>query len=428
MSNSSRKINQSSRVAASSAAAKTTPTKRSKSPTNASHTSDHATEPSRKNPRTPPKQSASSRSTASIDAKIVTPATSSALALEKKGAKKSPAAKSNARRSLSMIGEDDSTAAATKSGGEKSDGKKESAGAAKKKLPFGGKTKPIEIPDVVQRVYHIVHKHTGSIGGNGHGGAIYGELTTGSMQKMTNFMVKHTGLSEDSRFIDVGCGLGKPNLHVAQCPGVDFSYGIEMEHVRWMLGMSNLYQVLEAAKKDEVDGKEFKEGESKIGHGCYFAHGDITEANYFDPFTHVYMFDIGFPPRLFHQLAEMFNRSQSEYLICYHGPRLMIEDYGFNVELIVQTPTSMHGSAEGHTGYIYRRSEDAKPSKACKTKKFGVPCDPLFAKAWEMCRADLDVGRKHVGEEVEKHMGRTTKRVTRSASRKSSLAEEKKSE
>jgi len=115
----------------------------------------------------------------------------------------------------------------------------------------------------------------------------------------------------------------------------------------------------------------------------------------------------------------MFNKSQSEFLICYHGPRLMIERYEFNVELIVQTPTSMHGSAEGHTGYIYRRNPECKPSgKACRTKKFGVHCDPLFAKAWETCRAGLDAVRTHTSEEVEKHMGITSKRVTRSAARK----------
>lgn len=131
---------------------------------------------------------------------------------------------------------------------------------------------------------------TGSIGGNSHGGAIYGELTVGSMQKMTNLMIEYADLSTDSRFIDVGCGLGKPNLHVAQYPGVDFSYGIEMEHIRWMLGMSNLDHVLKAAVEDEVHGNNT---ETKIGHHIYFAHGDITEAEYFDPFTHVYMFDIG---------------------------------------------------------------------------------------------------------------------------------------
>lgn len=126
----------------------------------------------------------------------------------------------------------------------------------------------------------------------------------------------------------------------------------------------------------------------------------------------------------------MFNRSQSEYLICYHGPRLMIDDYGFNIELIVQTPTSMHGSAEGHSGYIYRRNKDVKPSKskACRTKKFGVRCDRLFAQAWETCRAGLDAVRDHNAEEVNKHMGVSKRRVTRSASRKSSIEEEKKAD
>ena len=112
-----------------------------------------------------------------------------------------------------------------------------------------------------------------------------------SVQKMTNLMMKHTNLDETSRFIDVGCGLGKPNLHVAQYPGVEFSYGIELYHTRWMLGMSNLQQVMIAAKSDYESGED--KGDEAIGHRLYFAHGDITEATHFDPFTHVYMFDIG---------------------------------------------------------------------------------------------------------------------------------------
>ena len=57
-----------------------------------------------------------------------------------------------------------------------------------------------------------------------------------------------------------------------------------------MLGMANLYQVLGVAKSDEGDGKE---DDTEIEHICYVAHGDITEANFFDPSTHVYMFNIG---------------------------------------------------------------------------------------------------------------------------------------
>eukprot|EP00554_Chaetoceros_debilis_P007761 CAMPEP_0194077598 /NCGR_PEP_ID=MMETSP0149-20130528/4197_1 /TAXON_ID=122233 /ORGANISM="Chaetoceros debilis, Strain MM31A-1" /LENGTH=383 /DNA_ID=CAMNT_0038758667 /DNA_START=260 /DNA_END=1411 /DNA_ORIENTATION=+ len=228
-------------------------------------------------------------------------------------------------------------------------------------------------------VYKLVNKMTGSIGGNGRGGAIYGELTMGSMQKMINLMKEHTNFNSSSRFIDVGCGLGKPNIHVAQDPQVEFSYGIEMEHVRWVLGMSNLKVSLKEACRQEAEGQTEEEC---IRHRCMLAHGDITEAQFFDPFTHVYMFDIGFPPKLFKQLGKMFNRSQSEYLICYHRPSLMVDRYGFNVELIIQEPTSMHGSSEGHMGYIYRRvGRKQKIGKGLQSVD-GVPCDPLFKDAW----------------------------------------------
>ena len=146
------------------------------------------TEPDRKVPRTPPRRTASAKSTASYDdARIVTPAAaSSAMAQEKRSARRiaSPSSTKSARRSLSLAATP--TKGSEVVGKESHTEKEDSAVNAKKKLPFGGNKKPIEIPDNVQRVYHIVHKHTGSIGGNGSGGAIYGELTTGSMQKMTN--------------------------------------------------------------------------------------------------------------------------------------------------------------------------------------------------------------------------------------------------
>jgi len=282
----------------------------------------------------------------------------------------------------------------------------------KKRLPFGREvidTIPtLPVKSVTRKVYHLVNKMTGSIGGNGHGGAIYGELTVGSMQKMVELMKIHTNFGPESRFIDVGSGLGKPNLHVSQDPGVEFSYGIEMEHVRWMLGMSNLNKVLEAAQKQGND-------EDQIGHRCIFQHGDITEAERFDPFSHVYMFDIGFPPKLFKQLGKMFNRSQSPYLICYHGPRLMVDRYGFDVELIIQASTSMHGSSENHTGYIYRRAQahskkgrknmiKNKCPVGCEDLPHNVPCDPLFVDAWRSTRRDIKPLLKDVNSLVTKSL------------------------
>ena len=214
--------------------------------------------------KSPQKSQQTTVSTPATNANIVTPLSTTVFASV---SAKPPLVSSQARRSLKPAITEET----------------------KQKLPFSGSSKPIQVPPNVKRVYTIVNKHTGSIGGNSHGGAIYGELTVGSMQKMVDLMVKHTNLGHDSRFIDVGCGLGKPNLHVVQSPGVEFSYGIEMEHTRWMLGIANMAQVLKQAKMDEIEGrtKDF------IGYNCVLEHGDIRDAKFFDPFTHVYMFDIG---------------------------------------------------------------------------------------------------------------------------------------
>lgn len=270
-----------------------------------------------------------------------------------------------------------------------------------KQVPFSFPgSRPVQ-PNT-RKVYSIVSRMTGSIGGNGNGGAIYGELTIRSMQKMVDLMKVHTNFNENSRFIDVGCGLGKPNLHVAQDPGVQFSYGIEMERVRWLLGMCNLNKVFDEALRQSSNKIDKKT--DLIGHRCVIEHGDITDADYFDPFTHVYMFDIGFPPKLFKRLATMFNRSESPYLICYHSPRVMIKRYGFDVELIIQSPTSMHGSSEGHMGYIYRRVQCRnRIKKKCpmvmNDNMEAIPCDPMFISAWKSSRCnveDITMGVKKV--------------------------------
>ena len=60
----------------------------------------------------------------------------------------------------------------------------------------------------------------------GRGGPIYGELTSGSMQKVVELMVSKGGLDEGSVFLDVGSGLGKPNLHVYGQVKVKYSVGV----------------------------------------------------------------------------------------------------------------------------------------------------------------------------------------------------------
>lgn len=157
----------------------------------------------------------------------------------------------------------------------------------------------------VKKVYSIIHASTGSIGGNADGGAIYGETTAFSLQNMINLMKVHTGFDSSSRFIDIGSGLGKPNLHVAQDPGVEFSLGIEVKKLRWMLSLHNLHSVLkyriEQAHSTGLHTTDL------LGFNCFFSYGDITDAKIFDPFTHVYMNDIGFPPTLMKKISHIFH-------------------------------------------------------------------------------------------------------------------------
>ena len=128
-----------------------------------------------------------------------------------------------------------------------------------------------------RKAYSLIQKKTESIGGNSHGGSIYGEITIGSMQNVVNLMKQHTNLGPESRFIDVGCGLGKPNIHVALDPGVEFSYGIEIDSNRWVLGMINLDICLTNA----IEEDQSKQNEQFL-HRCISEHEDIMNAKSFD--------------------------------------------------------------------------------------------------------------------------------------------------
>ena len=102
----------------------------------------------------------------------------------------------------------------------------------------------------------------------------------------------------------------------------------------------------------------------------------------------------------------MWNRSQSEYLICYHSPKNIIEEYEFEVELLAQTPTAMHGSNEGHTGYLYKRKSKTDTTRINSTtnKQEEVPCDDLFADAWKVVKG----GRETLRDAVKLEMNEST--------------------
>ncbi len=84
--------------------------------------------------------------------------------------------------------------------------------------------------------------------------------------------------------------------------------------------------------------------QGSVNGNTYFVHSDIDSAISFNPFTHVYMFDVGFPYKLHLRLARKFNcSSYAKYLISFKPPKRIIRAFGFKVTLVHQMPTSMHG-------------------------------------------------------------------------------------
>ena len=75
----------------------------------------------------------------------------------------------------------------------------------------------------VDLVYKSTAKYNGALGASGHNGPIYGELTQHCMHIILQILVEKCELSASSRFLDVGSGIAKPNLHALQYPGVSLT-------------------------------------------------------------------------------------------------------------------------------------------------------------------------------------------------------------
>ena len=93
----------------------------------------------------------------------------------------------------------------------------------------------------------------------------------------------------------------------------------------------------------------------------------------------------------------------------------MIEKYGFDIELIVQASTSMHGSAEGHMGYIYRRSSP-KTTPSC-TKNGNIQCDPRFSDAFSLVHQNPDHIRNVIKQQLKETLTSTRPKRTLRAKR-----------
>ena len=81
-----------------------------------------------------------------------------------------------------------------------------------------------------------------------------------------------------------------------------------------------------------------------VNGNTFFVHSDIDRAGTLNPFTHIYMFDSGFPPELHFGLATKFNKSMhASHLISFMSPLYIIYTFGFKVKFLHKFSTSMHG-------------------------------------------------------------------------------------
>lgn len=214
-----------------------------------------------------------------------------------------------------------------------------------------------EVRRCVKVLYSQIQRFC-KIGGNGSGGAIYGEMRLGSFQKIVDYMKKYLDFSKESKFLDIGSGVGKPTLHVSQDPGVSLSMGIELKKERCYLSQHVLRSLLLNSEKKNLHIKNLSK--------CWFLQGDITFVNSLSPFTHVYSFDIGWKSAEYELLAILFNASTTcMYYICYKTPQEM-KEFGFKVELLHKmTDMKQHGSGSaGYPCYFYKK----KVSKGRKRK------------------------------------------------------------
>ena len=220
------------------------------------------------------------------------------------------------------------------------------------KRPIHSNRVPIS-PDV-RKIYSMAIKRD-HLGGNTISGSIYGELTVGSMQKVVNKMVDKCGLTHQSRVIDIGSGLGRPNLHFSQDPGCRLSVGVEVERTRWQLSQFILNGVVSQSSEHEF---------GSMNMGVNFIHMDICDAHTTDPFTHIYMYDVTFPCDIERALAVKFNNSiHATHLVCYHPPYRVIDEFEYDVTFVDKINTQMSGSGEHHMAYFYKRCDRTADSQ-----------------------------------------------------------------
>ena len=84
-----------------------------------------------------------------------------------------------------------------------------------------------------KEVLKVVRSHSKDGQGDSYGGPIYGEFTPLSYNNIFQILVEHFQFNNESIFVDLGSGLGIPNLLAAKI--AKSSFGIEVQPNRFVV-------------------------------------------------------------------------------------------------------------------------------------------------------------------------------------------------
>ena len=114
----------------------------------------------------------------------------------------------------------------------------------------------------------------------------YAELDNDSMESVIDKMKEVQNFNSSSKFLDIGCGIGKPNYFAAHNPRVDLSYGVEI-HDEIYKRAQGIFKKLYNFEGHIDDTDTIAQMLGK----CHFHHLDIKTCDTLNPFTHIYMYD-----------------------------------------------------------------------------------------------------------------------------------------
>lgn len=189
----------------------------------------------------------------------------------------------------------------------------------------------------LRRLYYGCRPRAGVVAGDG---PIYGELRLGSFHNIVLALQKYTNIDQDSIFLDIGSGLGKPCVHVAYVVGCR-CVGIEIVGARWRQSLDSVSAAKRVCKSFPTP---------------LMLHADMRSMESLSPFTHVFAFDSCYTSDDLCTLLNLFNNSTCTALVSFCNPKKAARHGLHDCECPVTIQVRMRGSGERHTAYIYRKT------------------------------------------------------------------------